>query len=84
MLMKSLEFKNVVGHKVKIMEIPVLEASSPYYFLVQTRLEAFIRKVSSIEQYTQQQFSFREYLKKAAKWTVYEQIYQTPRLKNNA
>jgi hypothetical protein len=83
LLFKSLEFKNVYGQKVKIIEIPVLEEDSTYRFMIQLRLEAFINKVYHSYN-TKSVFSFRDYLKKVLKWPVYEQIFKTDILKNNA
>lgn len=83
MLFKSLEFKNAVGQKVKIVEIPVLEKESPYYFMIQVRLQTFITAIygSGIGN---RSHSFREHLKRVLKWPVYEEIFKTPELKNNA
>ncbi|ANB57001.1 hypothetical protein GFC29_778 [Anoxybacillus sp. B7M1] len=83
MLFKSLEFKNAYGQKVKIIEIPVLEEDNTYRFIVQSRLETLIAKV-----YWSQEarcvYSFRDHLKRVLKWPVYEQIFKTDILKNNA
>ncbi|MBG9448961.1 hypothetical protein ABE67_06450 [Cytobacillus firmus] len=81
MLFKSLEFKNAVGQKVKITEIPVLAKDSPYYFMIQVRLKTFIAATNSNPL---KNHSFREYLKRVLKWPVYEEIFKTPELKNNA
>ncbi|GLB62116.1 YpmP family protein [Cytobacillus sp. NCCP-133] len=83
MLFKSLEFKNAVGQKVKIVEIPILEKDSPYYFMIQVRLQTFITAVYGNEKSFRSR-SFREYLKRVLKWSVYEEIFKTPELKNNA
>jgi hypothetical protein len=83
LLFKSLEFKNVVGQKVKVMEIPVLEEDSPYYFLIQVRLQSFISSLYRDKQ-PKKCYSFRDYLKKALKWPVYQNVFQVPELKNNA
>ncbi|WP_027409770.1 YpmP family protein [Anoxybacteroides tepidamans] len=83
MLFKSLEFKNVYGQKVKIIDIPVLEEDSTYRFMVQMRLETFIAKVYRSHE-GRSVYSFRDYLKKALKWPIYEQIFKTDILKNNA
>ncbi|WP_307477392.1 DUF2535 family protein [Cytobacillus purgationiresistens] len=83
MLFKSLEFKNAVGQKVKIIDIPVLEKDSPYFFLVQVRLQAYMTFVfhtcDKIHTY-----SFKEYLKRVMRWPDYDRIFQTPKLKSNA
>ncbi|KML42425.1 YpmP family protein [Cytobacillus firmus] len=81
MLFKSLEFKNAVGQKVKITEIPVLAKDSPYYFMIQVRLKTFIAATNANPL---KNHSFREYLKRVLKWPVYEEIFKTPELKNNA
>ncbi|UOE77944.1 YpmP family protein [Parageobacillus thermoglucosidasius] len=83
MLFKSLEFKNAYGQKVKIIEIPVLEEDNTYRFMIQLRLEAFIAKVYRSRD-VRTIYSFREYLKRVLKWSVYEQIFKTEVLKNNA
>jgi hypothetical protein len=81
LLFKSLEFKNAVGQKVKITEIPVLAKDSPYYFMIQVRLKTFIAATNANPL---KNHSFREYLKRVLKWPVYEEIFKTPELKNNA
>ncbi|HYK72911.1 MAG TPA: DUF2535 family protein [Pseudoneobacillus sp.] len=83
MLFKSLEFKNVVGQKVKVMDIPVLEEDSRYYFMIQVRLQTFITSLSK-ESKAKRCYSFRDYLKRALKWPDYEEIFKTGELKNNA
>ncbi|MBP2241247.1 hypothetical protein J2Z40_001809 [Cytobacillus eiseniae] len=83
MLVKSLEFKNSAGQKVIITEIPVLNKSSPHYFMIQVRLHGFIKKIQAVES-NKNSFSFREYMKSVLKWPVYRQIFKTPDLKNNA
>jgi hypothetical protein len=83
LLFKSLEFKNAYGHKVKIIEIPVLEEDNTYRFIIQLRLETFIAKVYQSRN-VRSVYSFRDYLKKVLKWPVYEQIFKTDILKNNA
>ncbi|GAC89922.1 hypothetical protein KN10_0358 [Anoxybacillus flavithermus NBRC 109594] len=83
MLFKSLEFKNVDGQKVKIIEIPVLEDDNPYQFMVKVRLQTFIAQVYASEK-TKKVYSFKDYLKRVLKWPVYEQIFKSEILKNNA
>ncbi|WP_080845729.1 DUF2535 family protein [Cytobacillus gottheilii] len=83
MLFKSLVFKNAVGQKVSIIEIPVLDKNSPYFFLVQVRLQLYMNQIyDSAEE--KPLYSFKEYMKKMTKWPIYEQVYQTPELLNNA
>ncbi|MFZ7946737.1 MULTISPECIES: DUF2535 family protein [Bacillaceae] len=83
MLFKSLEFKNDVGQKVKVMDIPVLEEDSTYKFMIQVRLQKFL---VSIDQETKPKrcYSFKEYLKKVMKWPDYEQLFKVGELKHNA
>lgn len=83
MLFKSLEFKLLNGHKVKITDIPVLEEDNQYRFLVQIRLQTFLTKITA-QKNPNAVYSFREYLKKAIKWPDYEAIFQTDILKHNA
>lgn len=83
MLFKSLEFKNGDGQKVKIIEIPVLEDDNPYQFIVKVRLQTFIAQVYA-NQHPKKVYSFKEYLKRVLKWPVYEQIFKSEILKNNA
>jgi hypothetical protein len=66
LLFKSLEFKNAYGHKVKIIEIPVLEEDNTYRFIIQLRLETFIAKVYQSRN-VRSVYSFRDYLKKVLK-----------------
>ncbi|WP_442594233.1 DUF2535 family protein [Neobacillus sp. D3-1R] len=83
MLFKSLEFKNVVGQKVKVMDIPVLEEDSRYYFMIQVRLQTFITSLYK-ETKAKRCYSFRDYLKRVLKWPDYEELFKTGELKNNA
>jgi hypothetical protein len=83
LLFKSLEFKNAVGQKVKVIEIPVLEEDSPNFFMIQFRLKTFI---SAVHKDTSRRsvYSFREYLKRVLKWKDYEHLFNVVELKNNA
>jgi hypothetical protein len=83
LLFKSLEFKNVVGQKVKVMEIPVLEEDSTYKFMIQVRLQTFLTSINQ-ESKPKRCYSFKDYLKKVMKWPDYEQLFKVPELKNNA
>lgn len=83
MLFKSLEFKNVVGQKVKVVDIPLLEDESPYYFMIQVRLQTFITSIYQ-EKNAKKFYSFKEYLKRVIKWPDYEQLFKSVELKNNA
>ncbi|MEH7500490.1 DUF2535 family protein [Neobacillus drentensis] len=83
MLFKSLEFKNVVGQKVKVMDIPVLEEDSTYKFMIQVRLQTFVTSLYK-EKSLKKCYSFKDYLKKVMKWPDYEQLFKVGELKNNA
>ncbi|MDR6998181.1 DUF2535 family protein [Neobacillus niacini] len=83
MLLKSLEFKTIVGQKVKVMEIPVLEEDSPFKFMIQVRLQTFITSINK-EPSSKKCYSFKEYLKKVMKWPDYEKLFKVDELKNNA
>ncbi len=83
MLFKSLEFKNAVGQKVKVMEIPVLEEDNPYKFMIHVRLQTFITSIYG-EKQTKKVYSFKDYLKRVLKWPDYQEIYKSDKLKNNA
>lgn len=83
MLLKSLEFKNAVGQKVKVLEIPVLEEDSPYYFMIQVRLQTYITSIYNVRK-GKKCYSFREHLKRVMKWSDYEQLFKPPELMNNA
>jgi len=83
LLFKSLEFKNVVGQKVKVMDIPVLEEDSTYKFMIQVRLQTFVTFIYG-EIAPKRCYSFKEYMKKVMKWPDYEQLFKVGELKNNA
>jgi hemolysin-activating ACP:hemolysin acyltransferase len=83
LLYKSLEFKNTVGQKVKVKEIPVLEKRNPHYFMIQVRLQTFITGIY-FDENAKKTYSFREHLKRVLKWPVYEQLFQSSELKHNA
>lgn len=83
MLFKSLEFKNAVGQKVKVMEIPVLEEDNPYNFLIQVRLQTFISSIYR-EKQVKYVYSFKDYLKRVLKWPDYKEVFKCGELKNNA
>lgn len=83
MLFKSLEFKNVNGHKVKIIEIPVLVESNTYHFMLDIRLKTFVSNIL-VQKSPNPIYSFKEYLKRVLKWTDYEQLFQVDKLKHNA
>jgi hypothetical protein len=83
LLFKSLEFKNVVGQKVKVVDIPVLEEDSTYKFMIQVRLQGFTSTIYQ-ERNPKKCYSFKEYLKKVMKWPDYEELFKVGELKNNA
>ncbi|MGM0845413.1 MAG: DUF2535 family protein [Bacillota bacterium] len=82
MLLKSLEFKNGYGQKVKILDIPVLACDNPLYFKVNMQLQMFLNEIN--QKPGKNAFSFRNYLKRHLKWPEYQSIYHTVELKNNA
>nr|WP_263327200.1 YpmP family protein [Neobacillus sp. Marseille-Q6967] len=83
MLCKSLEFKNVIGQKIKVIEIPVVEKNSRYYFMVQLRLQIFISCLYQKHQ-VKRCYSFREYLKRKLSWPDYIDLYRIQDFKSNA
>lgn len=83
MLLKSLEFKNAVGQKVKVVEIPVLGEDSPYNFMIQVRLQTFITSIYG-EKQLKKVYSFKDYLKRVLKWPDYQEVFKAGELKNNA
>lgn len=83
MLLKSLEFKNAVGQKVKVVEIPVLEEDSPYNFMIQVRLQTFITSIYC-EKQLKKVYSFKDYLKRVLKWPDYQEVFKAGELKYNA
>ncbi|WP_044022120.1 DUF2535 family protein [Bacillus sp. SG-1] len=82
MLLKSLEFKNCYGQKVRISDIPVLPQDNPLCFKVNLRLQLYIAEIYRGSK--KKVFSFRDYLKRHLKWPEYQSIYHTVGLKNNA
>jgi hypothetical protein len=83
LLCKSLEFKNVVGKKIKVIDIPVLETKNPNYFRIQTRLQVFISSLNNVPQ-EKSCYSFREYLKRKMSWQDFNELYSRNEFKNNA
>lgn len=83
MLCKSLEFKNVDGQKIKVVEIPVLETSNRYYFRVQVRLQLFISYLYNNPD-GKSCYSFREYLKRKMSWADYQDLFCVKGIRNNA
>ena len=83
LLTKTIEFRSKYGRKIKVSEIPVLEEDSPLYFNVNTHLQLFLSQVVKSEE-NKTNYSFRDYLKRTLKWTEFEKIYYTKKLKSNA
>ncbi|MEH7305849.1 DUF2535 family protein [Neobacillus drentensis] len=83
MLCKSLEFKNVDGQKIKVINIPVLETNSSYYFMIQARLQIFISFLYQ-QPHEKRCYSFREYLKRKMSWTDYKNLFCIKEFKDNA
>lgn len=83
LLSKSLEFKNAVGQKIKIIEIPVLEKKNHYYFMIQVRLQIFITSLFNKPQ-EKGCYSFRDYLKGKMRWPDYQDLFNIQEFKNNA
>ncbi|EKN70361.1 hypothetical protein BABA_05616 [Neobacillus bataviensis LMG 21833] len=83
MLFKSLEFKNAVGQKLKIIEIPVLEKNNRYYFMIQIRLQIF---VSSLYHKPMEKscYSYRDYLKRKMNWTDFKNLFSVHGVKSNS
>jgi hypothetical protein len=83
MLYKSLEFKNTLGQKIKVMDIPVLDSSNQYYFVVQVRLQRFISLLYD-HPLKKSSHSFREHLKRKISWSDFKELYGIQDFKNNA
>jgi hypothetical protein len=83
LLSKTIEFKNIVGQKLKVVEIPVLERNNHYYFMVQAHLQMFI---SSLYDEPQEKicFSFRDYLKRKISWRIFTDLFNIQQFRNNA
>jgi len=81
LLLKSVEFKNYLGHKVMITDIPVLLPDNPHYFMVHIRLKVFTEQVfkknESIVIY-----SFKQYLATVLKWPVYRKLFAEDLINN--
>ena len=83
MISKSLEFKNVVGQKIKVIEIPVLEIKNHHYFMIQVRLQTFISTLYN-KPNEKSCYSFRDYLKRKMNWRDYKELFSIQEFKNNA
>jgi hypothetical protein len=82
LLFKTLEFKNIIGHKVKVTQIPVLIPEDPNYFMISVRLDRFLQKVYQKKD-ARVYYSFKDYLMNVLKWPVYRKIF-AEELRNNA
>jgi len=83
LLCKSLEFKNIDGQKIKVIDIPVLETKNAYYFMIQVRLQIFISSLYQ-QPFEKSCYSFREYLKRKMSWTDYQDLFRVKEFRNNA
>ncbi|MGG3575069.1 DUF2535 family protein [Bacillus gobiensis] len=83
MLLKSLEFKRLDGQKVKVTEIPFISEGEPYYFFISSKLEVMMRQIF-LSKEKKNKYSFRDYLKRTAKWNDYQAVFSPVLLKNNA
>ncbi|MBM4761670.1 DUF2535 family protein [Bacillus sp. B15-48] len=83
MLYKTLEFKNAVGQKLKVTEIPVLTIDHRYYFTIQGRLQIFVSSLYNKPQ-VKTCFSFRDYLQRKMKGSDFLDLFSDPELKSNA
>ncbi|MDR7079381.1 hypothetical protein J2Y03_004439 [Neobacillus niacini] len=83
LLYKSLEFKNLAGQKIKVIEIPVVEINNPYYFTIQVRLQTFISFIYNNPD-EKSSYSFREYLKRKISWSDFRDLYSLKEIQNNA
>ena len=80
---KSLEFKNAVGQKIKVTDIPIIEKNSRYYFMVDVRLQSYISSLYHKPQ-EKSSHSFREHLKRKMNWAEFKELYNILDYKNNA
>jgi hypothetical protein len=83
LLSKTIEFKNMAGQKVKVVEIPVLELKHRDYFMIQARLQNFMTNLYNNPQ-EKTCFSFRDFLKHKISWSEFEEVYKIEEFKNNA
>ena len=83
MIYKSLEFKNAVGQKVKVIEIPVLRPDHHNYFVIQARLQTFISTLYHKPQ-NKSCYSFRDNLKRKMRWPDFKDLFSSEEFSNNA
>lgn len=81
-LFKSLEFRNYLGHKVTITEIPVLVSENCACFMVNARLEMFVNEIYRKKEY-KASYSFKEYLLSVLRWPEYKELF-ADELQHNA
>jgi hypothetical protein len=81
LLFKSLEFHNVVGQKIKVIDIPVLETNNCYYFMIQVRLQTFLSFLYN-EPQEKSCHSFREYLKRKMSGPNFKELYSMPMIRS--
>lgn len=81
-LFKSLEFRNNLGHKVTITEIPVLVSENSACFMVNARLEMFVNEIYRKKEY-KASYSFKEYLLSVLRWPEYKELF-ADELQHNA
>lgn len=74
LLFKSLEFKNCLGHKVMITDIPVLLPEDPNYFMIHIRLKVFTERVFNKKE-GMATYSFKHYLATVLRWPVYHKLF---------
>jgi hypothetical protein len=83
LLCKSVEFNNMFGQKIKVIEIPVLEKNNNYYFMAQVRLQKLISTLNHKPQ-EKSSYSFREYLKRKMSWHDFNDLFSIKEFKNDA
>lgn len=81
MLFKCLEFRNCLGHKVRITDIPVLLPGDCNYFMVRVRLEVFVNQVFDKKE-NKETYSFKNYLAAVLKWPAYHKLFSEDLLHN--
>ncbi|MGM0903918.1 MAG: DUF2535 family protein [Bacillota bacterium] len=76
-----MEFKNIYGQKVKVVDIPVLEIEDRHYFIIQVRLQNLVSSLYETPQ-PKSCYSFRDYVKRKMKWSDFEEIFTLRDYKN--
>lgn len=80
---KTLEFKNVIGQMVKVIDIPLLDQNNRYYFIVQGRLQLFVSFLYN-QPSEKKIFSFRDHLKQKIGWPDYKELFYIQEFKDHA